>query len=62
MKKNKNITKKEINETFKKLNIKKQSSEEINDWIEKTDKFSFEQKDVWVVADSTTSFVNFNQN
>ena len=34
MKKNKNITKKEINETFKKLNIKKQSSEEINDWIE----------------------------
>ena len=62
MKKMKKITKKEVDETFKKLGVKKQSSERIDDWIEKADKFSFEQKDVWIVADSTTSFVNFNQN
>lgn len=62
MKKKETITKKEINDTYKKLNIKKQSTEKIDDWIEKTDKFSFDQKDIWIVTDSTTSFVNFNQN
>ena len=59
---NKIITKKEIKDTFKKLSIKKQPSKKINDWIEKSNQFSFEQKDVWVVADSTTSFINFNPN
>lgn len=59
---NKTITKKEIINTFKKLNIEKQPLEKNNDWIEKSNQFSFEQKDVWVVADSTTSFINFNPN
>ena len=60
IKMNKTITKKEIKDTFKKLSIKKQSSEKINDWVEKYDQFSSEQNDVWIVADSTTSFINFN--
>lgn len=58
----KNLSKKEISETFKK--IKKQESE-----IQKYCGFShekennhpsLEQKDVWVISDSSTSFTNFN--
>lgn len=62
MSKEKNLSKKEISETFKK--IKKQESE-IQKYCgssrEKEDnQLSLEQKDVWVVSDSSTSFANFN--
>lgn len=58
----KNLTKKEISDTFKK--IKRQESE-----IQKYCSFPYEkeanhflldQKDIWVVSDSSTSFANFN--
>lgn len=58
----KNLTKKEISDTFKKIN--KQESE-----IQKYCNFSYEKennhfsldpKDVWIVSDSSTSFANFN--
>jgi len=61
--KNKNLTKKDISETFKK--IKEQESE-----IKKYCSFPFgkdnnnhsslDQKDVWIISDSSTSFSNFN--
>jgi len=58
----KNLTKKEISNTFKK--IKKQESE-IQKYCgfsseKENDHLSLEQKDVWVVSDSSTSFTNFN--
>lgn len=57
-----NLTKKEISETFKK--IKKQESE-IQKYCgfspeKENNHFPLEQKDVWVVSDSSTSFTNFN--
>ncbi|MBD3359266.1 MAG: hypothetical protein GF365_00960 [Candidatus Buchananbacteria bacterium] len=58
MKKDK-ISKKEINKIYKKINIDKKnkgysSYEEIGSFLD-------EKKDIWVVADSTTAFNNFNQ-
>ncbi len=61
MKNNKKISKQDVDKTFKKLGIKKQLTKN-NDFLKKTDEYSFEQKDIWVIADSTTSFINFNQN
>lgn len=60
--KNKNLTKKEISETFKK--IKEQESElqkYFNSPHEKENNhLSLDQKDIWIVSDSSTSFINFN--
>ena len=59
----KELTKKEISDILKM--IKKQESK-----MQKYDNYSFgkdenpfslEQKDIWVISDSSTSFTNFNQ-
>lgn len=58
------LTKNDIAKTFKKLGIGKEKSgqHEISEWIEKSDfKKPDKENDVWIVADSTTSFINFNQ-
>jgi|GEM_PF-5685057 hypothetical protein len=61
--KNKNLTKKDISETFRK--IKKQESE-IKKYCsfpfgkDNNDHPSLDQKDVWIISDSSTSFSNFN--
>lgn len=59
----KNLTKKEISDTFKK--IKKQESEMQKFYTfpcgkENNEHLSLDQKDVWIVSDSSTSFANFN--
>jgi len=57
-----NLTKKDISETFKK--IKKQESEMQKycgfPYDKENNHFSLDQKDVWIVSDSSTSFANFN--
>jgi hypothetical protein len=56
----KELTKKEIFDTFK--IIRKEESKYNNYLYEKEENtFSLEQKDVWIVSDSSTSFANFNQ-
>jgi len=58
----KNLSKKEIFETFEKN--KKQESEIQKycgfSYEKENDYPSFEQKDVWIISDSSTSFTNFN--
>lgn len=58
-----NLTKKEISETFKK--IKKQEIEmqkycSLPYEKDNNNHPSLDQKDVWIVSDSSTSFTNFN--
>ena len=54
-------TKKEIDETFKKMGLsqKEATKDSLEDWMKKT-KQDESQKDVWVVSNTTTSFTNFN--
>ena len=56
------LSKKEISETLKR--IKKQESKNQEycgfSFEKENDCPSLEQKDIWVVSDSSTSFVNFN--
>ena len=59
----KNLTKKEISDTLKKVKDQKSKIQKYNNFPSEKEEnpFSLEQKDVWVVSDSSTSFANFNQ-
>ena len=59
----KNLTKKEISDTLKKMKDQELKIQKYNNFPfgKENSYFSLEQKDVWVVSDSSTSFANFNQ-
>ncbi len=58
----KNLTKKEISDTFKKFKEKESEALKYSNFLREkgNDNFSLEQNDVWIVSDSSTSFANFN--
>lgn len=62
MKKNPTIlTKKEIQETFKKLAVEKHDNQKLQDWMNKSNNIVGEKNEIWIVADSSSSFINLNQ-
>ena len=62
MKKNSpTLTKKDIQETFQKLAVKKKEDKSLKDWIELSSKNLVEKSNVWIIADTTSSFTSFNQ-
>ena len=58
-----NLTKKEISDTFKMIKKEEPKKQKYDNYLYEKEEnpFSLEQKDVWVVSDSSTSFANFNQ-
>ena len=59
--KTKNLTKKEISNTFKKIKKQELEIQKYSGFpYEKGNNHLLEQRDVWVISDSSTSFTNFN--
>lgn len=59
--KNKDITKKDIKETFKKLGLGDEKQDNISEWMRKSNFEKLNEESVWIISDSTSSFVHFNQ-
>ena len=59
----KDLTKKEISDTFKMIKKQEPKKQKYDNYLygKEENPFLLEQKDVWVVSDSSTSFANFNQ-
>lgn len=59
----KNLTKKEISDTFKMIKKEESKKQKYDNYLYEKEEnpFLLEQKDIWVVSDSSTSFANFNQ-
>jgi hypothetical protein len=57
----KDITEQEIQKTFKKLGLSGKKSDDISEWMEKSNLNKLNDEDVWIVSDSSSSFVHFNQ-
>jgi hypothetical protein len=57
----KNLSKKEISETFKKIKNQQSEIQKYYDFLyEKENNYLFlEQKDIWIISDSSTLFTNF---
>lgn len=55
------LTKKDIKETFQKLAVEKKEDKSLKDWIELSSRNFAEKPEVWIIADTTSSFTSFNQ-
>ncbi len=60
----KNLSKKEIEGVFTKMGVKKSKSKKqsISEWIKKIDTQASKKDALWIISDTTSSFINFNQN
>ena len=59
--KDKDMTKKDIQETFKKLGFGNEKQDNISEWMKKSNFEKLNEENVWIISDSTSSFVHFNQ-
>ncbi len=59
--KDKDMTKKDIKETFRKLGLGNEKQDDISEWMRKSNFEKLNEENVWIISDSTSSFVHFNQ-
>ena len=59
--KDKDMTKKDIKETFRKLGLGNEKQDDISEWMKKSNFEKLNEENVWIISDSTSSFVHFNQ-